>query len=206
MTRLQWRTIIVVNVVTTVLILSPFLPGPSFLAGFTNIISSAAQLGGVFSLVIIPGGIIDSVRQARRSEKSIVPILAWTLPLVIVVVSLFGSQAARKVSRTIAMARAEKIISAAEKYRQHYHYYPGTLETLVPTYLDKVPQPWVMGISSYDYVNKNDSYDLTFAQNVFIGFNYEVVVYNPLGKHEADGETPTLYDAGRDGWKYYIYD
>lgn len=63
-----------------------------------------------------------------------------------------------------------------------------------------------MGISRYNYEKKDTSYNLTFTQNVMIGFNFEVVVYDPVKRHKAEGELTTLYDTDKDKWKYYIYD
>lgn len=151
MTRRQWKTILIANVLAIVLVLSPFLPGPGFLSGITNVISSAAQLAALLLLIAVPIGIVGSFRQAWKPEKSIRPVLLWTLPIVIFIFSLWGSQVARKVSRGIVMTRAEKIISAAEKYHHDNNRYPETLEALVPGYLDNVPQSWIMGIPPYEY-------------------------------------------------------
>ena len=63
-----------------------------------------------------------------------------------------------------------------------------------------------MGISGYNYEKKGDYFNLTFSQNVIIGFNFEVVVYDPTENHKAEGELTTLYETGKDKWKYYIYD
>jgi hypothetical protein len=63
-----------------------------------------------------------------------------------------------------------------------------------------------MGISSYLYEKKENNFNLTFSQNVIIGFNFEVVVYDPKENHKAEGELKTLHETGKDKWKYYIYD
>lgn len=63
-----------------------------------------------------------------------------------------------------------------------------------------------MGISGYNYEKKEVNYILTFTQNVLLGFNFEVVMYDPTNNHQAKGELSTLYETGKDNWKYYIYD
>ena len=39
-----------------------------------------------------------------------------------------------------------------------------------------------------------------------MGFNFEIVAYDPTDRHKAIGEIQELYDCGTKHWKYYIYD
>lgn len=206
MTRNQWKAIIAINVLTILLVLSPFLPGPSFLSRPTNIIFSLAQIGSIFGLLLIPVGLIWTFNQMKKQDKKVFPILLWTIPLFAFVFSIWDSGLARELSRTIAINNADKLIVAIETFKQKNGFYPEKINQLEPEFLKSIPKPWVMGISAYDYEKKSDSYNLTFTQNVIIGFNFEVVVYDPTEKHKAEGELTTLYETRKDKWKYYVYD
>ena len=100
------------------------------------------------------------------------------------------------------MRNAAELIQQVEKLHQEQGSYPQTLEELAI----KQPSSWVIGIPAYYYARTDSAYTLSFTQNVILGFNYEVVVYDPTGAHKAEGELTTLYDTGRANWKYYIYD
>jgi len=188
------------------LVLSPFLPGPSFLSRPTNIIFSLAQLGSFLGLFLIPIGLIWTFNQTKKQDKKVIPVLFWTVPIVTLVFSMWGSGLAREISRTIAIKNADKLIIAIENYKRNNNHYPEAISNLRPEYLKSIPKPWIMGISDYNYEKKENNFNLTFTQNVIIGFNFEVVVYDPTENHKAEGELTTLYETGNDRWKYYVYD
>lgn len=206
MTRKQWQLIILLNLLTILLVLSPFLPGPSFLSRATNIIFSLAQLSSIFGTLLIPFGLIWTFNQAKKLDKKILPILLWTIPTLAFLFSIWGSGLAREVSREIAINNADEIIIAIENYKKNKSQYPDDISELIPEYLKSIPKPWIMGISDYNYEKSENNFNLTFTQNVILGFNFEVVVYDPIENHKAEGELATLYETGKEKWKYYIYD
>ena len=206
MTKKQWKLIIGINLLTILFVLSPFLPGPSFLSKLTNIIFSLAQLGIFLGLILIPIGLIWAFSQMRKQEKKIIPILLWTVPILTFVFSIWGSEFAREISRTVAINNADKLIIAIEKYKQKNNHYPDDISNLKPEFIKNIPSPWIMGISNYKYEKKKENFNLTFTQNAMIGFNFEVVVYDPSEDHKAEGELSKLYNTKKDKWKYYIYD
>lgn len=63
-----------------------------------------------------------------------------------------------------------------------------------------------MGIDEYHYDNKGVTYIISFQQNVVLGFNFEVVIFDPTDRHQPQGELPVLYETGKAHWKYYVYD
>ncbi len=209
MTRKQWKRIIGINILTILIVLSPFLPGPSFLSRPTNIIFILAQLGSFLGLILIPFGLFWTVNQMTKKEnkkKKILPILLWTVPTLTFVFSIWVADVARDFSRSIAIENADRIIYVIEKYKEKNKQYPNEIADLKPDFIKTVPKPWIMGISGYIYEKKKDNYNLTFTQNLIFGFNFEVVVYDPTGNHKAKGELKTLYDTGKENWKYYVYD
>jgi lipid-A-disaccharide synthase-like uncharacterized protein len=118
MTNKHWRLIIGINLLTILLVLSPFLPGPSFLSTPTNIVFNLAQLGSFVGLLLIPTGLIGTFFQMRKQEKKVIPILLWTVPTLTFAFSVWGSEFAREISRTVAINNADKLIIAIEKYKQ----------------------------------------------------------------------------------------
>jgi hypothetical protein len=206
MTRKQWKVIIGINLLSILLVVSPFLPGPFFLSGLTIIIFSLAQLCSLLGLLLIPIGLLLTFKQMKKQDKNVFPILLWSVPILTFVFSIWGSDFTREISRTIAMDNADKLIIAIEKYKRNNNEYPNDISSLQPEYLKSIPKPWIMGISGYKYEKKGNNFNLTFTQNVIIGLNIEVVVYDPTEKHKAEGELETLYETGNEKWKYYIFD
>lgn len=112
----------------------------------------------------------------------------------------------RDLSRNIAIRQANKIVTAIEAYKKERNDYPKSLSDLHPKYLKSIPSSCIIGIPSYQFQNLDSTYHLTFEQNVLFGFNFEVVTYNPLDKHHADGELQELFETGYKHWRYYIFD
>jgi hypothetical protein len=206
MTRKQWIIVIAINLLTIILVLSPFLPGPNSLSILTNLIYSLSQLGSIFGLLLIPFGLVWTYKQMKNRDKNVFPILLWTVPLFTFIFSMWGAELAREISRPMAIKNADKLITAIETFQKKNGYYPDSINQLVPEHIKSIPKPGVMGISRYYYEKTKDNFNLTFYQNVIIGFNSEVVVYDPTDKHKAEGKLTTLYDTGKEKWKYYIYD
>lgn len=84
--------------------------------------------------------------------------------------------------------------------------YPQNIEELIPKYSGEIPKPGIMGIPSYGYEKKASSYKITFAQNILFGFNFEVVIYSPTDEYLSDADLQPLKEAGKQHWKYYIFD
>jgi hypothetical protein len=208
-TRQQWKILIGINSLTVLLVLLPFLPGPSFLSVLTNPLFSGLQLLGLLGLLAAPIGIFWMLGQIlkRKHEKfKIVSILIWTIPLILLTHSIWIADIVRDFSRNFAIKNAGNLITAIEAYKVDNNQYPNSLEDLSPNYLKRIPSPWIMGIPRYSYEKKDGNFNLAFSQNVIMGFNFEVVVYNPTEYHKAEGELTALYETGKDKWKYYIYD
>ena len=208
MTQKQWKLIIGINLLAILAVLSPFLPGPSFMSIPTNFIFSLLQLGSLLGLLLAPVGVIWTSRQSKKKKeyRKILPILLLTVPILIFIFSFWGAGTAREISRTIAINNAGKLIDAIESYRVANNHYPDDILELKPKFLKSIPKPCIMGISGYSYEKKDDAYSLAFTQNVIISFNFEVVVYDPTENHKSESELKTLYDTGKCRWKYYVYD
>jgi hypothetical protein len=209
MTKRQWKILIGINLLTALLVLLPFLPGPSFLSGLTNPLFSVLQLLGIFGLLAAPIGIfwtLAQVLKGKHEKIKLISILIWTIPVVLFTHSFWIADILRDFSRNLAISNADNMITAIETYKIDNTQYPNSLENLLPNYLKRIPSPWIMGISRYNYKKQDDNFNLAFSQNVIIGFNFEVVVYDPTENHKAEGELKALYETGKDKWKYYIYD
>lgn len=156
MTRKQWKAIFVINLLTILLILSPFLPGPSLLSGPTNAIFSLAQLGSILGLLLIPVGLIWTFNQMKKQDKKALPTLLWTVPVITFVISMWVSELTREMSRTIAINNADKLINAIENYRKSKNQYPADIFELKPEFIKSIPTPLIMGISGYNYEKKKE--------------------------------------------------
>lgn len=207
MSRKQWIQIILINVFITLIILSPFLPGPNSFSKITNTIHTIAQLIGIVTIITIPVSIIITIRKGIRKQKiSLYMLLSWIIPIIIFCVSIYGSYPARNFSRKIAIDHATPVIEAIEGYYQVHKKYPDQLSELVPGFLSKIPATGIMGISTYEYERRENSFAIIFSQNVILGFNKEIVSYDPRYHYSSDDEANQVFPAGNDKWQYYILD
>jgi len=185
MTKQQLKSLIGINLLTILLVISPFLPGPGFLSKLTNTIFSLAQISSVFGLLLMPVGLLRTIKQRSQQDKKLLPLLLWTVPLCIIIFSIWGAGFAREISRQIAMHNAQNLITAIEIFRTANDHYPENISQLQPSYIKNIPQPWIMGISGYTYEKKDDHFNLSFTQNVLLNFNFEVMIHDPMGNHTA---------------------
>ncbi|QHT70365.1 hypothetical protein GXP67_28770 [Rhodocytophaga rosea] len=210
------RTLIrvgIINLIVGVLIVSPFLPGPSFLSTPINFISSSIQFLSIPALVVSLFGLVGTIMEVKKVSRDKTykigarPLLMLTLPIFSFLTVIWLSDFARTYSRETAIGRATPLIIAVEKYNRDKGYYPVSLDQLKKeSYLKFIPSPWIMGVAQYQYQPTGDSYRVSFSQNVIMGFNFEIVTYDKNDSHKAEGELETLYVTNTKHWKYYIYD
>lgn len=206
MNRRLWRIVLLTCVLAVLLTNLPFLPGPAFLYLPAQLFFSLGMFVGILGFLLVPIGLIWTVwafvKYPEPRLSKAYAILCWALPATVLACTLWLANFTRDMSRNLAMNNATDMIEQVEKHHREKGAYPDTLEesTMVQ------PATWVIGVPAYHYAKTNNAYTLSFTQNVILGFNYEVVVYDPSGNHKAEGELTTLYDTGLDNWKYYIYD
>lgn len=182
----------------------PFLPGPNFLNAPAQLFYNAGQLFGMLGLLLVPFGIVWTVRQFRKAkEKFKLPaILLWATPLTVFLSTTYLSNLTRDYSRSIAIKRADKMIQNLEAFKVQNGQYPDSLETAGI----KTPSSGIIGIDDFYYQGDSDKFELTFYQNVILSFNFEIVTYDKTDNHSAKGEMKELYETGFDHWKYEIFD
>jgi hypothetical protein len=197
---------ILVGVIIGTIILTnlPFIPGPKFLSAPAQLFYNGGQIVGVLGLILVPTGIFWSVKQFRKPDKKrrLTSILLWIIPLTVFLSTTYLTDLTRDFSRSFAIKRAGVMIKEIEKFMKENGYYPDTLaNTGIQT-----PSTGIIGIDDFYYKKTNNHYNLTFYQNVILGFNYEIVTYDKTNNHSAIGEMKELYDTGFEYWKYEIFD
>jgi hypothetical protein len=198
------------NLAVCLLVLSPFLPGPSI--RLSNLIYNGGQLLGLFGLIVIPFGLFWTVKEIIRRKTddehhiNTGAIILLTLPLTFFLTSMYISGVVRNFSRTFAINRTAELILSIEKFKEKNGAYPDSLSALSPSFIPNIPSPFIMGIDEFHYVRKGSSYNILFYQNVVLNFNFEVVIFDPLDSHKLEGESTALYETGNAHWKYYIFD
>ncbi len=206
MTRGQYTLIFGINFIILILLLLPFLPGPGHWNSYVNPIFNFIQLISYFTLWLIPVGIVWTIFQFNKKRKYILPILLFTVPMLAFVLSNLTFDRLTEISRSLAINNADKLITAIERYKAATKHYPEHLDTLKPLYINDIPTPRVMGIAAYEYQKLDDNFQLSFTQNVIMGFNNEVVVYSP--HHDSSVQVPhaNVRETAHENWMYYIVD
>jgi len=184
----------------------PFLPGPDFMYGISKtsyhlimLISFLTMLGIPFVLVWFLYGLFK-----RRKFYGVAAALTF-FPSLGLLNTRYIADGARYLSRLQSISAAENLISAIEEYRQDVGWYPTSIEVMYPDYIEEIPEPPAMGSNEYYYRLNGPTYEVSFHQSV-TPFNWTVVVYNPMGTQEGEGDMRQLYETGVKNWKYYIFD
>ncbi|SFT87787.1 hypothetical protein SAMN04489724_2504 [Algoriphagus locisalis] len=182
----------------------PFLPGPNFLNTPAQLFYNGGQLFGLVGLVLVPFGLVWTVRQFINPESKfkLAPILLWTVPFTVFLSTTYLSNLTRDFSRGFAITRANQLIEAIEKHKELNGQYPDSLSIVG---IEK-PSTGIVGINGFHYQGDPDHYELTFSQNVILNFNFEIVTYDQTNSHSAKGEMKELHETGFEHWKYEIFD
>lgn len=208
-TKRQGVLFMCLHLLIALLVVCPFLPGPNSFRTETNWLFIFFQTVSLPSLLLVPMGLLwtsQHLRPAPPIRSPLYALLLWTVPLLICWHCGWSAEWLREASRKRAMHQSESLLQALATYRTKHQQYPAQLDKLLPDYLPQLPSPGIMGIADYGYARHADCFQISFAQNVLLGFNFEVVVYDPHDHYQAKGDLPTLYDAGAPHWQYYIYD
>ena len=204
MTRRQILILVGMLIGTLILTNLPFLPGPNFLNAPAQLFYNGGQLFGMLGLLLVPFGIVWTVRQFRKTESKfkLPAILLWTIPLTVFLSTTYLSNLTRDYSRSFAIKKADKMIKELEVYKEQNGKYPDSLEIGGI----KTPSTGIIGIDDFYYQGDSDKFELTFYQNVILSFNYEIVTYDQSDNHSAKGEMKEMHETGFDHWKYEIFD
>jgi hypothetical protein len=103
-------------------------------------------------------------------------------------------------SRNIAIKNGNKLVQQIEDYKNKN--YPEYIDNSIFT----IPKSGIIGVEGYRYKKIDNSFEVTFSQNLLFGFNFEIVTYNSNYEHKATGELKTTYPTKYKNWKYYIFD
>ena len=95
----------------------------------------------IFSVFVVIYLIFYLVPVCLFSFKNIPRLRFYGYKLLIYTILVFSTFGFHAYDISIAMQRADKIITAAEQYHQDNGRYPDTLENLVPAYMSEIPSP-----------------------------------------------------------------
>lgn len=113
---------------------------------------------GVLMLCIAPPfgilGLLIHFRLSRRyrSEENVLAPIWWrSLLLAVFVVTVFmaplpGYYAVTSLCNGLHARAAEPLVQALDDYREAQGNYPGTVEALVPEYIEAIPTPFCFGL------------------------------------------------------------
>lgn len=152
---------------------------------------------------VIPG--IKKMRSRNVTSFNAVPLYLLSVPVVVIVVLLWGALPVSNYSRNHAINRAGTIINALEEYKDQTGRYPQALDELKGDYLKFLPRPGVMGVPRFEYENKRTDYVLSFVQMQHFGATREVVMYSKNNVYPMKGHFAS-FDAGEKYWKYFWLD
>jgi hypothetical protein len=210
MTIRNWVKVVLINLGAVLLTISPFLPGPP--NGLVILFYNAGQILGLLGIMAIPIGIIWTIKELKEKindkefQIDIKAIILFTLPVTLLLTSIYISGHLRNFSREFAINRTESLIQSIEEYKVSKGQYPSSFIDLTPEFINEIPSPYIMGIDDFYYEKLGDTYNISFHQNVLLSFNFEVVTFDPTDNHKTEGELTDLNYTGKSHWRYYIYD
>lgn len=204
--RRQRKPILLTFVCIVLLTNMPFFPGPAILCNLSNLLFILGQFIGVLSVFAVPYAFLELCWELFTKNRAVHITLNTLIYLGMPVVCLWSTKyiasKTRKWSKEVIITNAKPLTTAIEEYKTQRGSYPSTLSEAGIV----VPATGIMGTKTYYYNKIDTSFNLTFYQNVILGFNSDVVVYDPRDRHKPEGELKYLYETGYKHWKFYVYD
>lgn len=180
-----------------------YFPGSDSLYRISHYLYSAFNM---LFIVLVFISLIWLILNLLLKWSKKLPALILVISILLLFISPYISDYFRNSARERTIDEASQLISAIDRFHAESGNYPDKLSFLIPDYINEIPSPSTIGIPRYHYAKKDSTFELKFYQNVIMSFNYEVVIYNPLGEHKGEGEMPQLYPTSKELWKYYIFD
>lgn len=146
---------------------------------------------------------IKGLRQISHYRLNSAPFFILTLPVVMLLAHAYLVVPVNTYSRAYAIKKTEPLISAIEIYKVKEGQYPERMQDLLPKYLSKLPNPYIMGSRDFQYKKTADAYTLSFKIN--LGETDELVMYNKQDQHESKGHYAS-FEAKVPHWRYYWLD
>jgi len=173
----------------------PYIPGPEELYVISNRAHDIISLVDLLLLIGLPVGAIWVIVCLIKFHKiGWLPIIIFLSGFIVFCNKWYLEPQFRDHSRDRTIQEAAELLEKIESYRELQGYYPDSLKQLVHGSVNIMPTPSSMGIKEYTYKRVDDV------------FNYEIIIYNPLGTQKGRGEMPKLYDTGYKNWKYCNFD
>lgn len=200
MNQKRWISVSLLNLATLLVVNAVYLPGSNRFFQFFGGIRSIVELLSIFLTIPLLFGLAWSITGILRKSKEVSMLfsyITWTVPLMILI-SVFGlGNYARTFARENVIISLNKKIEQLEIIKEKTGKYPPELPNGTNS--------GIVGIGNVDYKSFQDSFQLKFTQNLFIGFNYEIIEYKPdLSGHKK--ENLKLIDTFDSNWKYWIFD
>lgn len=201
-TSKQTKFLIILFFVLLLITNLPFLPGPNFLNGPAQLLFTIGQFIGLAGLVGVPFGLVWVVIAKTKQQSLFRPLIFTIFFFTPLISMLLFTNWLRDMSRCIAIKNGNKLVQQIHNYKKQHGYYPGSIHH--STF--KIPHSWIIGIDDYNYTQTTNNFELSFTQNVLLGFNFEIVTYSDQKKHTTQGSLKTLYKTCDKHWKYEVYD
>ncbi len=183
------------------------MPGPNDFFQFAAGVRGFIELISIFLIIPLLFGLAWTITGVLRKSKELSMLFSyvtWTIPLMILLsVFVFGKYA-RTFARETVIKSLNGQIEIIEMAKESTGFYPKELPN--------GNSSGIIGIGDVNYEAKNDSFKLKFTQNLFIGFNFEIISYvkynekSVFDKMKQNGNQQELTETFDPNWKYWIFD
>jgi len=193
MKKSKWMKLIGINLLTILLIILPFIPGPP--NKIVIFLSAFIQLIGFFGLGLVPVGIVWMIMEVKRGKNlnikyNLLPLYLITIPLIAFFTRITIVAPLSNYSRDVSIKRSEQLIAAIEDYKNIQGQYPKSIQELESRSNTKMPVPFIMGILNFRYNYINEHYSISFSQWLEYGSLEEIVLYD---KNDIRNNLPDQY-------------
>lgn len=174
---------------------------------FSFLLSLISGFSFIVLIVIVP---VLIYRLIKRNNP--VRLLIWTtfMGCLFILDLTFARHFFLDLAKDRIINNAQPIITAIDHYQLDNGKYPKNLQTLVPQYVESIPNVGVDNFEYYNYENLDSTYKFSFWQFAG-GRTYRVFVYAPDGNftnpraNSSFSKLTTMHDSDYDNWKYYYY-
>lgn len=201
------RTALVIPIAIAVIILLlgnlEYMPGPHELSPIARIMNDCISFVSVLGLFTLPVFLLMIILKIVFKESiSNKFLVALVLSLLLFLNFGFVRNFFQEFARERVIEESHYLIQGIEAFHASNKVYPDSLRQLVPEQIIEIRRPSIIGIEELRYEKLENTYEIRFIVRYPVGFNYEVVTYNP----KSSSETSELYTTSSPNWQYYIVD
>ena len=202
--QINWRKVLILNLILGLLIFLPFLPVSSYLRDVILLIHillsfiGLTLVKGFIIFLLIVGVFLAYLIKTRRLNTFYVIFFSFIIVMTVSWWVILQGGIQRYERDYVIATSGKKLVNALIAYKKDHHHFPEQLSALQPDYLDRIPRRIFPSVSNWIYQKGDRAFTLRFEQLQTV-YEGQTIEYNPTNQFDPSFQQEV---PGFANWRY----